>query len=136
MINFFKDSVRELKHVVWPTRSETNKYFLVVCVTLILFWLYLFIASLLFSETLFWMKNFLNPSSNVVPPETDVEVESLLDTHMWTTWLEDSEGDTIRVEWEDPLTDSIQSSVESVTPTSIVTDENPVDSGTQTWPAN
>ncbi|MBT3726333.1 preprotein translocase subunit SecE [bacterium] len=37
MIQFFKDSVRELKHVVWPTRAETKAHFIVVLVILILF---------------------------------------------------------------------------------------------------
>jgi preprotein translocase SecE subunit len=50
MITFIKDSVRELKHVVWPTREETKSYFMMVLVTLILFGLYLFIANTVFSE--------------------------------------------------------------------------------------
>jgi len=37
MTNFIKDSVRELKHVVWPTRAETKAYFVTVLVVLILF---------------------------------------------------------------------------------------------------
>jgi preprotein translocase SecE subunit len=50
MITFVKDSIRELKHVVWPTREETKSYFMMVLVTLILFGLYLFIANTIFSE--------------------------------------------------------------------------------------
>ena len=50
MITFIKDSFRELKHVVWPTREETKSYFMMVLVTLILFGLYLFIANTVFSE--------------------------------------------------------------------------------------
>lgn len=53
MTNFIKDSVRELKHVVWPTRAETKAYFVTVLVVLILFWLYLFLASGLFKQILF-----------------------------------------------------------------------------------
>jgi len=52
-MNFLKDSFRELKHVVWPTKKETINYFFIVLVTLILFWLYLFIANYAFSEGLF-----------------------------------------------------------------------------------
>ncbi len=59
MITFFKDSVRELKHVVWPTREETRNYFLIVVVTLILFGLYLFIVSTAFTEGLFALKDFI-----------------------------------------------------------------------------
>lgn len=60
MIQFFKDSVRELKHVVWPTRQETTKYFIIVLSVLVLFWIYLFIASTLFSEWLIYLKNIVS----------------------------------------------------------------------------
>jgi preprotein translocase SecE subunit len=63
MLNFFKDSWRELKHVVWPTRGETRKYFVTVMVVLICFWLYLFIASTIFSEILFGIKWALSGTS-------------------------------------------------------------------------
>lgn len=59
MITFVKDSVRELKHVVWPTRKETTHYFTIVLVVLILFGLYLFLASTLFSEILFTLKDIV-----------------------------------------------------------------------------
>ncbi len=59
MIQFVKDSFRELRHVVWPTREETKNYFMIVLVVLILFWLYLFIASTIFSEILLYLKNMV-----------------------------------------------------------------------------
>jgi len=37
MIKFFKDSFREISHVVWPTKAETKKYFFIVLTVLILF---------------------------------------------------------------------------------------------------
>lgn len=57
MINFIKESIRDFKHVVWPTREETKKYFMIVLIVLILFWIYLFIANTIFSEILFTLKN-------------------------------------------------------------------------------
>ena len=60
MIKFFKDSVREFKHVVWPTREETKKYFMQVLVVLILFGVYLFVASNLFSELILFLKNVIS----------------------------------------------------------------------------
>jgi len=60
MIKFFKDSWREIKHVVWPTREETKKYFLIVVLVLILFGLYLFIANYIFSEGLFFLQDMFN----------------------------------------------------------------------------
>ena len=59
MANFFKDSIRELKHVVWPTRKETSNYFTIVLIILTLFGIYLFIASTIFSEAIVWLKNLI-----------------------------------------------------------------------------
>lgn len=56
MISFIKNSLRELKHVVWPTKEETRNYFLVVLIILIVFGLYLFFASTLFSEAMLYLK--------------------------------------------------------------------------------
>ena len=57
MIKYIKDSIRELKHVVWPTREETKNYFVTVTVVLVLFGLYLFIASTVFTKGLFGLKD-------------------------------------------------------------------------------
>ncbi|MDD3646751.1 MAG: preprotein translocase subunit SecE [Candidatus Gracilibacteria bacterium] len=57
MITFIKDSIRELKHVVWPTREETKKYFAIVLVVLVIFGIYLFIAGSLFSNLLIALDN-------------------------------------------------------------------------------
>lgn len=64
MINFLKKSMREISHVVWPTPGETKKYLTIVLSVLILFWIYLFIFSSLFSNILFGLKDFLNPSDS------------------------------------------------------------------------
>lgn len=57
MLSFFKNSFRELKHVVWPTREETSKFFIVVVSILVIFGIYLFIASTIFSEALEYLKD-------------------------------------------------------------------------------
>jgi len=59
MIKFVKESLREFKHVVWPTREETRNYFIVVLAILVFFGLYLFVASNIFSEILFGIKDFV-----------------------------------------------------------------------------
>ncbi len=64
MIQFLKDSFRELSHVVWPTREETRAFFLVVLIILITFWLYLFIASTFFSEWMLYLKSVVESFSN------------------------------------------------------------------------
>jgi preprotein translocase SecE subunit len=56
MIQFVKDSLRELSHVVWPTKEETRNFFLIVLIVLIVFWLYLFVAGTFFSEAMLYIK--------------------------------------------------------------------------------
>ena len=62
MLQFVKDSIRELKHVVWPTHAETKKYLTIVLTVLVLFGAYLFVASTVFSEILYGLKDAVNPS--------------------------------------------------------------------------
>ena len=57
MLRFIKDSLREIKHVVWPTRKETQKFFWLVLALIVAFWIYLFIFSQAFSELLFSLKD-------------------------------------------------------------------------------
>ncbi len=78
MINFFKDSLRELKHVVWPTRDETRNYFFIVVITLILFWLYLFAVSTIFTEGLFALKKVVGGGNNSA--ETTIDPKAFIDT--------------------------------------------------------
>lgn len=59
MLQFFKDSFRELKHVVWPTKEETIKYFIVVVSILIIFWLYLLFAEITFSSIMSFLKDLI-----------------------------------------------------------------------------
>lgn len=56
-MKFIKDSIRELKHVVWPTRAETKKYFITIIVFIIFFGLYLFIFNNLFSAFILLLKD-------------------------------------------------------------------------------
>jgi preprotein translocase SecE subunit len=63
MIQFLKDAAREFKHVVWPTRKETQKFFSLVLALLAFFGVYLFIASNIFSEVIFGLKSVLGPDT-------------------------------------------------------------------------
>jgi len=60
MITFLKDSFRELQHVVWPTKEETIRYFIMVLTTLTIFTIYLAIANFVFTEGLFALKDILS----------------------------------------------------------------------------
>lgn len=59
MVQFFKDSIRELKHVVWPTRKETTKFFGLVLAILVFFGVYLFMFSNVFSQILVALRNMV-----------------------------------------------------------------------------
>jgi len=56
-MKFIKDSIRELKHVVWPTREETKKYFLIILIFIVFFGSYLFIFNNIFGEIIIQLKN-------------------------------------------------------------------------------
>lgn len=100
MMKFITDSIRELKHVVWPTKEETTRYFMIVVGILVLFWIYLFLFSTLFTNWLLWVKNIVNPSTqttvtnqnpiNLTPNSITTEVVSSGSTNeskisTWTT---------------------------------------------------
>lgn len=59
MIQFFKDSFREIKHVVWPSKADTSKYFFIVVWILVAFGLYVFAASTLFTNVIFALKDLI-----------------------------------------------------------------------------
>ena len=77
-MDFIKNALREFRHVVWPTRDETKKYFVVVLAVLVSFWMYLFVVWNIFSEILFWLKNMVNPNSS---SSADIQLPE------WLEWL-------------------------------------------------
>ncbi|MGB2110716.1 MAG: preprotein translocase subunit SecE [Patescibacteria group bacterium] len=77
MLQFVKDSIRELKHVVWPTHAETKKYLTIVLVVLVLFGAYLFAASTVFSEVLYGIKDVVNPSEQQEVNLGDITAEDI-----------------------------------------------------------
>jgi preprotein translocase SecE subunit len=50
MANFFKDSMAELEHVVWPTHLETKKFFQVVVTIIAAMTVFTYLLALLFSN--------------------------------------------------------------------------------------
>ena len=112
MLRFIKDSVRELRHVVWPTRKETQKYFWLVLALIVVFWVYLFIFSQSFSSLLFWLKNNfwswnvqnsdINFDISDVFIDEDISDETLfwedLDSEIF--WEEVWQWDSEEEEWE------------------------------------
>ena len=55
--SFIKWSIRELKHVVWPTKEETSKYFVSIVLVIIGFSLYLFISNTIFTNLIIFLKD-------------------------------------------------------------------------------
>jgi len=79
MLQFLKDSIREFRHVVWPTRKETQKFFGLVLALLTFFAVYLFLVSNIFSEIVFALKNTFgtNNGSAVSSSLSDEEIDAL-----------------------------------------------------------
>ncbi len=103
MIQFVKDSIRELKHVVWPTHAETKKYLSIVLVVLVLFGAYLFAASTVFSEILYGVKDVVNPSEqqnvNIEDITTeDIQIETNQDVEVSEENTEVSEENTVEAQ--------------------------------------
>lgn len=79
MIKFVKGAIREFRHVVWPTRKETQKFFGLVLAMLVAFGVYLFIASNIFSEIIFGLKDILGTGTEITGQSwlTDEEIDAL-----------------------------------------------------------
>ncbi len=83
MLRFFRESIKEFDHVVWPTRRETVRYFTVVVSTIVVFSIFLFVVGTAFSTSLFSLREMVSPTastpqvSNAAP---DIDIGSLLAT--------------------------------------------------------
>lgn len=93
-MNFIKDSAREIKHVVWPTKEETLKYFLIVVSILIFFWLYLFIFSTIFGNSLQYIKSIVNPTVTTLHNNHHPHSNNTIDSLIWTWTLNKTETST------------------------------------------
>lgn len=61
MFNFFKESIKEFDHVVWPTNKETKNYFVSVSSIITVLAIVLFVIGTSFSTILFMAKDQINP---------------------------------------------------------------------------
>jgi preprotein translocase SecE subunit len=60
MANFFKESIAELEHVVWPTHIETKTFFKVVVSIIVAMTIFTYLLTLLFSNSLFGLRNWIH----------------------------------------------------------------------------
>lgn len=56
MANFFKESIAELEHVVWPTHIETKKFFRTVVTIIVAMTIFTYLLTLIFSNGLFALR--------------------------------------------------------------------------------
>lgn len=68
MLKYFKDSIKEFKHVNWPTRQETKLYLKIVVWVLTVFGIYLMIAGWIFKTIVFGLKDTFSPSVSIESP--------------------------------------------------------------------
>lgn len=82
MLKFFKESIKEFDHVVWPTNKETKSYFTSVTSIIVALAIILFLAWTLFSQLLFTAKNIINPS------KTTTQSSDTKNSDIWTlSWI-------------------------------------------------
>jgi preprotein translocase SecE subunit len=60
MANFFKESMAEIEHVVWPTHIETKNFFKVVVAIIVGMTIFTYLLTLLFSNSLFWLRAWIH----------------------------------------------------------------------------
>jgi preprotein translocase SecE subunit len=82
MLKFFKESIKEFDHVVWPTNKETKKYFTIVSGLITALTIFLFIVGTIFSNSLFWLGKLIRTPKAVEQTNTsnsDVKFASWAD---------------------------------------------------------
>ncbi len=68
MIKFIKETLREIEHVVWPTKADTRKYFTIVTIMIVVATIVLSVVGLGLSRSLFAIRS-------ITPHETAAPVE-------------------------------------------------------------
>lgn len=69
-MSFIKDSMKEFDHIVWPTASETKKYFVTVVSMIVVLTILLFLVGTALSSALFSLKSQLGstaPTTTTAP---------------------------------------------------------------------
>lgn len=64
LFQFFKDSINELSHVVWPTKKESRTYMIYVVGVIVFMSILLAVFGFIFKTGLKETKQIVNPSQN------------------------------------------------------------------------
>lgn len=82
MLSFFRESVKEFDHVVWPTKAETTRYFTIVLSVIVSLAVFLFIVGSVLSTSLFSLRSAIvpvkAPASQTSNGAQNVDLRSLL----------------------------------------------------------
>lgn len=82
-MSFLQESIKEFDHVVWPTTSETKKYFNIVVSMIVILTVLLFVVGTAFSVGLFSLKKQIQPISptsttnSTIPAGQDLNLDNL-----------------------------------------------------------
>ena len=120
LIEYFKSSSRELRHVVWPTHKETKKYMIIVTTTIILSTIFLYILSLIFENSFFALRSMVSDTpapivTNDIQVNTSDESWNVtVETLPLDTTTDDTESnDVIQIDNNDWVTINVDSSADT-----------------------
>lgn len=82
MIEFIRDSFRELEHVVWPSKSDSRKYMYYTVGIIVFMTLYLSLLGYMFRSTFKEARHQINPNAGITTttdstPATQKDLEDL-----------------------------------------------------------
>lgn len=92
MANFFKDSMAELEHVVWPTHLETKKFFQVVVSIIAAMTVFTYLLALLFSNGMIETRKLIH-----APKAADISGSPTLDTGAITVDAQTADGTQVNI---------------------------------------
>lgn len=99
-MSFITESIKEFDHVVWPTKAETKKYFLIVTGVITVFAIFLFLVGNSLSWSLFALKDQVHPAtlpvSNEAAKNLDLEDLQLDKTSVATGAVQPSASGSVR----------------------------------------
>jgi preprotein translocase SecE subunit len=78
MIHFIKEALKEIEHVVWPTRVETRKYFTIVTSMIVVAATVLFVFGTGVSTAMFAIRK-ITPHEVVQVSPTDTQTSDVLE---------------------------------------------------------
>lgn len=92
MANFFKDSMAELEHVVWPTHLETKKFFQLVVYIITGMSLFVYLLTLIFSNGLLQIRDMIH-----APAKADISGSPTVDPNAIKLDAKTTDGKSVTI---------------------------------------